>query len=106
MSFEGAYENICNNGHFFETSCYVYDPDTECPICGAVIAWRRLRDDTNGDDVSFPIEKFEILAPLREVVVEDGRYVTRLMHGVYRIPTKEEANKVLNEAQKEEFFGA
>jgi hypothetical protein len=47
MSFEGYYEVICKNGHFWAND--LYSDKKVCPFCGECVAWWNLIDETNGE---------------------------------------------------------
>ena len=46
MSFEGYYQKMCPNGHYWQ--CDVYDESMFCPQCGNEAIWWNLVDTTNG----------------------------------------------------------
>lgn len=50
MSWEGYQQNLCTNGHAFDTDADVdiNDPDFKCPRCQAKVAWFNIVDLTNG----------------------------------------------------------
>lgn len=51
MSFEGRWQNICGNGHYYERDVYYMEPrEDDCPYCGDACAWSNLIDDTNGEE--------------------------------------------------------
>lgn len=91
MSFEGYYQVLCKNGHYWEDAyCYhVHSPGEEpcpacdpeewrCDDCGAKRAWINTVDDTNCDDYG----KVELT-----VVGQDE-------HGdIYKIPDREANNE-------------
>ena len=100
MSYEGYVQVLCANGHYhsFDEN-YDSDETVECPDCGANIVWRNRVDDTNGESYGkVPMGVLEVLREVREVTKEviDGRHVqtTRVVAGVYRIPTPEETKKL------------
>jgi len=45
MSFEGFYQKLCKNGHYWCTDVYVND--RKCPICKETQVWSNLVDETN-----------------------------------------------------------
>jgi RNA polymerase subunit RPABC4/transcription elongation factor Spt4 len=46
MSFEGYFQKICANGHYWQ--CDVYDETDNCPICDKPEVWENMVDITNG----------------------------------------------------------
>jgi hypothetical protein len=47
MSYEGYYQCLCKNGHYFEEN--VYDThNNACPHCSSEVAWWNQVDTTNG----------------------------------------------------------
>lgn len=50
MSWEGYEENLCENGHYFASSSYMYSElgDLHCPYCEAEAVWGHTIDETNG----------------------------------------------------------
>lgn len=46
MSFEGYYQKICPDGHYW--TCDVYFEQIFCPSCGKEAAWSNIVDVTNG----------------------------------------------------------
>lgn len=67
MSFEGYFQILCENGHYFCPDVYSvanfafksYD-EWECPICQAKMAWYNIVDLTNGseDEDGNPIDGY------------------------------------------------
>jgi len=50
MSYEGRYQIVCENGHYYEINCYEFSyGSSNCPTCGADILQFNSVDDTNGD---------------------------------------------------------
>ncbi len=47
MSWEGYQQNLCANGHLYESDVYNTDDNTPCH-CGAACVWWNLVDITNG----------------------------------------------------------
>lgn len=52
MSFEGYYEYLCSEGHYFCFDAYDEEPDN-CPYCESHITVRHLVDETNGYGFTF-----------------------------------------------------
>ena len=53
MSYEGYYQVICENGHYWTEDCWAYhwDGDKEygiCPVCKGKIIWTNSVNITNG----------------------------------------------------------
>lgn len=48
MSFEGYYQLICENGHYYQEGLYGEEDNALCSICGAKAVWWNLVDITNG----------------------------------------------------------
>lgn len=52
MSFEGYYQLICKNGHYWTVECgYSFDDEeleSKCAVCGEGAVWYNLVDVTNG----------------------------------------------------------
>ena len=48
MSWEGHYQNVCEQGHYFETNALMSDMPSICLECGDKVAWSHMVDDTNG----------------------------------------------------------
>jgi len=48
MSFEGWYQMICENGHYFSGDCYDIEPENAACQCGSKVKWWNLVDVTNG----------------------------------------------------------
>lgn len=56
MSFEGYYEHLCPNGHYWTTDVYeeMYSGEAKCPHCKQESTWFHLVDETNGSDPNYP----------------------------------------------------
>lgn len=55
MSFEGYYQILCENGHYFEYDVYSnFGIDNygfwKCPECNSRLAWYNLVDETNSEE--------------------------------------------------------
>jgi len=49
MSWEGYYQLICKNGHYWtDDASYMDDQDCICPICKSKPVWHNTVDITNG----------------------------------------------------------
>ncbi len=71
MSYEGYREYLCETGHHFGHDCYDEDA-TECPYCGAPIAYWHSVDQTNGEDEDLPCT---LPAPKHQVGGDDEWHV-------------------------------
>lgn len=47
MSWEGHYQIVCKNGHYYEQNAFFEEP-RECPTCNESPDWSHRVDDTNG----------------------------------------------------------
>jgi hypothetical protein len=48
MSFEGYYQLLCKEGHYYTADAYFHElGDSPCPVCEAGVAWENLVDTTN-----------------------------------------------------------
>lgn len=74
MSFEGYYQQICPNGHYYTCDVYTVGP---CSDCGEGAAWSNLVDETNCDSVG------EIPLHLLSKHFE-------IKPGVFKVPSREE----------------
>jgi len=52
ISFEGYYQKLCKNGHYWTTDCYINDEI--CPYCGEISIWENLVNITNGSFYTDP----------------------------------------------------
>jgi len=52
MSFEGYYQFLCDDGHYWIANVYEHDEDTaKCPYCNKKVKWWNLVNETNEPDV-------------------------------------------------------
>jgi hypothetical protein len=89
MSFEGYFQLLCANGHYFTADAYYYDTHEDCPClaCGAEVVWENLVDTTNVET-----EGYVKLTPTGEVDHVDCWYCEatgKLKEHKYTIPKKE-----------------
>lgn len=49
MSFEGYFQLICKNGHYYHEGLYGDEENTKCPICKEECIWWNLVDTTNDE---------------------------------------------------------
>ena len=93
MSFEGYYQVICQNGHYYETP-YDYgfgeDDHLKCHICGADEAWHSIVDVTNGLDENSGVVEVTILEPEQRCVCPlcERDHIAR--EAIYQIPGRVE----------------
>lgn len=91
MSFEGYYQCLCKNGHYFE--CDIYECEEIkmacCPICGKKIAWWNIVDTTNGshDYDGTRIDNFFKLDIKKQKICDKCGSVLEI---IYNIPRKDE----------------
>jgi len=91
MSFEGYYQNLCSNGHYWTEDVYGENYET-CPRCGKETVWSNLVDVTNGSyeegcewDEEHRIDGFVTLEILSEEVCPCCGHVKELR---YKIPER------------------
>ena len=56
MSFEGYYQHLCENGHYW--CCDAYCDNDTCNECGGNSVWENLVDQTN--DAGTPVHLIEV----------------------------------------------
>jgi len=104
MSWEGHSQNFCENGHYFGGSAGFDSEPTHCPFCKAKVAVCHLVDDTNIDAVGTITDEglaTFLLEPEETATCNLGHvHVTK--HAVYRIPTREELQKLEHYWDQEE----
>lgn len=91
MSYEGRYQFLCKNGHYFIEADYCgdYDQMEVCPECGELIRWKNSVDDTNYEAYGFiDIEMFLVEHATIEKCDLGHDHVVRRAR--YRIPSDEE----------------
>ncbi len=97
MSFEGYYQKICSNGHYFEED--VYFDNAICPVlgCKAAPTWSNQVDQTNGEEYGkIP------LTEMAKFVIKHGTtdrcptcgHCTLEGEDIHRIPTPEETEAI------------
>lgn len=97
MSWEGYYQCLCQDGHYFENhDIYDYSElgDQKCPHCGKEAVFENQVDQTNNpaDGIIDFNKHFLIEAAYGKIC--DMNHWHQTMPAKYRIPTMEEADKV------------
>lgn len=96
MSYEGYTQNICDNGHLFDSSEGYFgdysDNNNHCPDCKATTAWSNSVDQTNGDEVGIiPVEQFQKLLISKAVVQTCNLgHPHQISPAIYRLPKEGE----------------
>lgn len=95
MSYEGYWQCICQNGHYYTDGADAYNEEEPCGICKTPSAWRNQVDETNCDswgEIPFDLLKKNFL--ISEEVIETcnlgHRHITK--HAIFRIPVENEAD--------------
>lgn len=95
MSYEGYYQVICKNGHYFQRDAYDEDYAGKCP-CGADQAWLNSVDDTNCHAVGVipgpELEQLRLSAPQTHTCSCGHTHVTA--EATYRVPSEEETHRL------------
>ena len=101
MSFEGYYQFICPEGHYWADDALISDMNSViCPECESGPAWSNLVDDTNADaNGEVDIEDLVTLRGSFECnreVLPDGRTRTTTLGvtSLYRSPTPNETTEL------------
>src|SRR5690348_692216 len=93
MSYEGYEQNICANGHLYNSNdvYHMGDSHAACPHCDAACAFSNSVDDTNCNSFGIILDWSSFL--VTEAVFEKCNigHQHLVTEAVYRIPTKEEA---------------
>jgi hypothetical protein len=87
MSWEGFYQKLCKNGHYFTEDASIYCEETEkCPICGEKFVWKNTVDETNGSfEGSVRIDGYINLEVDKEVKCKECGHTLEI---TYKIPKK------------------
>lgn len=95
MLYSGFEQNICVNGHRYDTD--IYADAQNCPHCGAKAGYSNGVDTTNGDDrYRIPTVAFAkfLISPAKTKVCNLGHLHT-IEEAVYRVPsTLQEADQL------------
>jgi RNA polymerase subunit RPABC4/transcription elongation factor Spt4 len=98
MSFEGFYQNLCKQGHYWINSTYGYnDADENCPVCREKSVWSNLVDETNGSfDTNLKTGKEERIDGYIELKLREQRtcrHCKSILETTYVIPRKKKRRK-------------
>ena len=92
MSFEGLYQVLCENGHYYCFDVYTMQPENWiCPACGKKAKWYNMVDCTNGsfDDDGARIDNY-IELKLDQTAIECKCPTCGVVHKIgmdsYKIP--------------------
>lgn len=91
MSWEGYYQCICKNGHYFVVSD-VYSEEINCLECNAEPAWENVVDDTNCDsDGVISMQDIDrlLVSPAKSEICNLG-HSHQISPAIYRIPGERE----------------
>lgn len=91
MSYEGRFQILCKNGHYFiENDHNGYSNQTEtCPECGEPIKWMNSVDDTNCEAYGYiDMEQFLAEPAVIETCNLGHKHITK--RAKYRIPSDQE----------------
>ena len=93
MSYEGYTQNICEEGHRFDTDvgCW-FGKEPLCPVCSAKVCWSNGVDQTNFEEDGFiPDEDFaRFLHTPGETQVCSLGHTHIVRHATYLVPTQEQ----------------
>lgn len=94
MSYEGYSQNICQNGHKFNSGSFWNDPPL-CSICKAEIAFANSVDDTNCDAYGFISDEDwnKLLISPQKIEKCNLGHEHVIVHAIYRIPTDKEVDR-------------
>ena len=83
MSFEGYFQYVCKEGHYWNSDCYI-EHDI-CPQCHQKAVWDNLVDETNGshDEDGKRIDGYVELETLCKTECE---YCGSVLNETYKIP--------------------
>ena len=92
MSFQGFYQHLCKNGHYWTKDAVeaMYDDETPiCPKCGEKSVWKNCVDQTNGsyDEYDIRIDGYvelEIKSQRSGICGECGE--KHICETIYKIP--------------------
>lgn len=102
MSFEGYYQVICMNGHYYNVPVnYSWDEDKTCDDCKAEAAWSSLVDDTNCDAYGlmpdFELAKLKVADAVVYQCQDPKCGHSKLVEPTrYRVPTEDEGKLITN----------
>jgi len=90
MSYEGYYQLICEQGHYWTEDCYG-SPEGQCKVCGSKIAWSNSVNYTNGswDDDGKRIDGYielEIDTPAEQCICPTCGHTHNTTVETYKIP--------------------
>lgn len=92
MSWEGYYQVICKNGHYFHAPDPFYGETSPCKECGAEDGWTNMVDETNCDSYgiipyNLLVEKYLISEQVVETCNLGHKHVTQ--PALFRVPGDE-----------------
>ena len=87
MSFEGYYQKVCKNGHYFE--CDVYQDRDNCVDCFLPIIYENIVDQTNCEDVGY------VRIPVDRIGDVDKKFFEKYLSSEHKIKAFKERNEKL-----------
>lgn len=92
MSYEGYTQNLCINGHYFDSGEGNYNAIGPCPECRGDPVWTNHVDETNCESYGV-IRMEQFLVTPAQVAKCNLGHEHELTPAVYRRPTGDEAHK-------------
>ncbi len=94
MSYEGYSQNICENGHRFDSAENYYTESLKCPYCDKSTAWSNAVDQTNCYDEGYisDTDLTQITPEIQEKCNLGCFHITS--RATYVIPSEEERKKM------------